>query len=94
MNAGRFIGLVVQGSSTVTYGAISDHIKASHQSRGFALIYTLANGASVVGPLVFGLIADYSSLDVAMWVLFGITAMTLPLGLALGVPMRDNVANA
>jgi FSR family fosmidomycin resistance protein-like MFS transporter len=89
-----FIGLVVQGSSTVTYGAISDHIKASHQSRGFALIYTLANAASVVGPLVFGLIANNSSLDVAMWVLCGITALTLPLGGVLGMSMTDSVAEA
>lgn len=77
------VGLVVQGSSTVTYGAISDHIKTSHQSRGFALIYTFANIASVVGPLALGLLANASSLNVVLWILCSLTGLSIPLALCL-----------
>ena len=77
------VGLVVQGSSTVTYGAISDHIKTSHQSRGFALIYTLANIASVAGPFASGLLADFSSLNLVLWMLCVLTGLSIPLALCL-----------
>ena len=73
------VGLVVQGSSTITYGAISDHIEASHQSRGFALIYSFSGIATVVGPFAFGLLADVSGLDSVLWVLCVLTGMCLPL---------------
>ena len=73
------IGLVVQGSSTVTYGAISDHIENSHQSRGFALIYSFSGIATVIGPFGFGLLADFGSLDMVLWGLCAITALSIPL---------------
>jgi len=71
------IGLVVQGSSTVTYGVISDHVEQTHQSRGFALIYSVSGIATVFGPLVFGLIADLSSLDMVLWILCALTGMSI-----------------
>ena len=83
------IGLVVQGSSTVTYGAISDHIKTSHQSRGFALIYTFANIASVVGPLALGLLANVSGLDVVLWTLCALTGLSILLALSLNAPKEQ-----
>ncbi len=71
------IGLVVQGSSTVTYGVISDQVETTHQSRGFALIYSVSGLATVFGPLVFGLIADLSSLDMVLAVLCVLTAVSM-----------------
>jgi MFS family permease len=73
------VGLVVQGSSTVTYGAVAGFVARDRQSRGYALIYTLANGSSVVGPFVFGLIADRAGLDVSLWVLALTAVVTLAL---------------
>lgn len=77
------VGLVVQGSSTVTYGAISDHIETSHQSRGFALIYTLANIASVVGAFASGLLANLTSLNLVLWILCVLTGLSVPFALCL-----------
>ena len=77
------IGLAVQGSSTVTYGAVADFIERDRQTRGYALIYTVANGASVGGPFVFGMIADWQGIDAALWVLAALAAMTVPLSLVL-----------
>ena len=73
------VGLVVQGSSTITYGAISDHIEISHQSRGFALIYSFSGIATVVGPFAFGLLADFSGLDMVLWMLCVLAGLSIPL---------------
>ena len=73
------IGLVVQGSTTVTYGVISDHVEATHQSRGFALIYSISGIATVFGPFVFGLVADWRGLDAVLWILCALTAVSIGL---------------
>jgi len=78
------IGLVVQGSSTVTYGSVSDFISEDRQARGYALIYSLANGASIAGPFIFGLVADTWSLQVAMWLLAVLVIVTIPFSAVLG----------
>jgi len=72
------IGLVVQGSSTVTYGSVADFIEHGRQSRSYSLIYTLVNSASVAGPFLFGLLADYSGLTPSLWILAVAVCMTLP----------------
>ena len=74
-----FVGLVVQGSTTVTYGVIADHVEDTHQSRGFALIYSISGIAMVFGPLLFGLLADLSGLDAVLWSLCALTALSMPL---------------
>ena len=59
-------GIVLQGSSTITYGTVSDLVDETRHSRGFALIYTLVSIASVAGPIGFGLVSDGFGLDAAM----------------------------
>jgi len=71
------IGLAVQGSSTVTYGAVSDFIQRGRQSRGYALVYTLSSLSAVIGPLVFGALADIYGLDISLIMLAGLTSLTL-----------------
>ena len=71
-----FIGLAVQGSSTVTYGSVSDFIHRDRQSRGYALIYTLSSLSAVVGPLVFGGLADVFGLDLSLILLALLTSLT------------------
>ena len=70
------IGLAVQGSSTVTYGSVSEFVDSKRQSRGYSLIYTLASASAVFGPFVFGYIADIFGLDAAMVVLAMVTSLT------------------
>lgn len=71
-----FIGLAVQGSSTVTYGSVSEFVDRQRQSRGYALIYTLASASAVFGPFLFGYIADIHGLDAAMVALALVTSLT------------------
>ena len=59
-------GIVLQGSSTITYGTVNDLVDERRHSRGFALVYTLVSIASVAGPIGFGLVSDGFGLDAAM----------------------------
>ena len=70
------IGMVVQGSSTITYGSVADFVTREKQSRGYALIYSLANG-SVIGPFIFGFIADLTSLYTSVGLLIILIAFTM-----------------
>ena len=65
-----------EGTSTVTYGSVSEFIDINRQSRGYALIYTLASASSVAGPFIFGLIADVQGLNFALVILALITSIT------------------
>jgi MFS family permease len=78
------IGLVTQGTSTVTYGSVSEFVDHDRQSRGYALIYTVSSISSVVGPLLLGVVADYAGLDLAMWLLALIALAALLLANVLG----------
>ncbi len=70
------IGLVVQGSSTICYGAVADYVDDKKQSRGYAVIYSFAGLASVIGPFALGVVADEAGLDTLLWCLVITTALT------------------
>ena len=75
------VGIVLQGSSTITYGSVSLFVEEARQSRGFALIYSMANGAAVVGPVGFGIISDFYSVGTAVAIMAAVTL--LPLGMCM-----------
>ena len=75
------VGIVLQGSSTITYGSVSQFVDEARQSRGFALIYSMASGASVAGPVGFGIISDIYSVGTAV-VLMAVVTL-LPLGMCM-----------
>ena len=78
-----FLGIVLQGSSSISYATVSNFVHDARQSRGFAAIYTMSNGASVAGPLAFGFVADSFGLGVSVAAMAGATLITLPLAIFL-----------
>ena len=84
-----FAGLVLQGSSTITYGTVSDLVDERRQSRGFALVYTLSSFAAIVGPIGFGLVSDRLGLDAAMTAMALVVAVPALLVLLLRGPLRQ-----
>lgn len=78
-----FLGVVLQGSSTITYGTVSDFVHHDRQSRGFAFIYSVSSAASIVGPIVFGTIGDRFGLGPAMLTMAATVLLTLPLSVLL-----------
>jgi len=61
-----FIGLFVQGSSTISYGAVADSCDDRQSAR-----------ACVIGPLVLGIIADLINLSALIWMLVIVTLLSL-----------------
>lgn len=85
-------GVVLQGSSTVTYGTVGDLVEERRQSRGFALVYTLSSAASIVGPITFGLVSDGFGLETAMTAMALVVALPAPLALLLRGALRRSRA--
>ena len=73
------VGVFLQGSSSITYGTVSNLVHTKQQSRGFSIIYTIANSASFVGPAIFGLIIDFLGFKVMMTIMATLVLVTLPL---------------
>ncbi|MCH2579502.1 MAG: MFS transporter [Pseudomonadales bacterium] len=73
------VGVFLQGSSSITYGTVSNLVHTKQQSRGFSIIYTIANSASFVGPAIFGLIIDFLGFKVMMMIMATLVLVTLPL---------------
>lgn len=61
------LGVVSQGSTSITYGLIPDLIHPDRLARGYALMYSLTSFAAAVGPFTFGLIADQFGINYAFY---------------------------
>ena len=74
-----FLGMVLQGSSSITYGSVGDLVRPDRRSRGFAAIYSTSSIASVAGPVTFGLISARFGLTSALLSMASVVLLTLPL---------------
>lgn len=83
------LGIVLQGSSSITYGAVSELVSEERQSRGFAAIYTISNAASVAGAVGFGLLSDLFGLKTSL----SLMALVVLLPIAFSVVLRQGYAS-
>ena len=86
------IGMALQGSSSITYGTVADLMNDDRQSRGFGLIYSIANAAAISAPILFGLIADQYGMAPTMLTMACIVLLPLPLCLLLRRALVDQPA--
>ena len=82
-------GVVLQGSSSITYGTVGDLVDERRQSRGFALVYTLSSIAAIAGPISFGLVSDGFGIETALVSMAVVVALPAPLALLLRGPLRQ-----
>jgi MFS family permease len=78
-----FLGVVLNGTSSVLYGTVPELAPRQHAERSFAVFYTGTIGSGAVAPILFGMLGDAVG---ASWasVATAITALaTLPLAAAL-----------
>lgn len=73
------LGLVLNGTSSVLYGAVPDLANAGKREQAFALFYTGTIGGGALAPVVFGGVGDVLGVPVAVTVLAGVLMVTLPL---------------
>lgn len=83
------VGIALNGTSTVLYGTVPELVPARARTRAFGLFYTGTIGASAAAPIVFGLISDLVSIEVAMSGL-ALSVLAAPvLTLALRAPLAQ-----
>lgn len=73
------LGLVLNGTSSVLYGAVPDLAGAEKREQAFAVFYTGTIGGGALAPVVFGGVGDALGVPVAVMVLAGVLLVTLPL---------------
>ena len=84
-----FLGVVLNGTSSVLYGTMGDFVEADSQARAFGLFYTLGIGASAAAPFAYGLLSDQWGLHAALSVVPVMVLLILPICLVL----RASLAN-
>ncbi|MCF5230642.1 MULTISPECIES: MFS transporter [unclassified Pseudomonas] len=73
------LGLMLNGTSSVLYGAVPDLAAAGKREQAFAVFYTGTIGGGALAPVVFGGVGDALGVPVAVMVLAGMLLVTLPL---------------
>jgi MFS transporter, FSR family, fosmidomycin resistance protein len=87
------LGVMLNGTSSVLYGTVSELTSPERTERAFALFYTGTIGSGAIAPIVYGMLADQLGLSGAL----SATAMTAlaicPLVFALASRLARNVAD-
>jgi MFS family permease len=73
------LGLALNGTSSVLYGAVPDLAGAGKREQAFAVFYTGTIGGGALAPVLFGRLGDSMGVPVAVMVLAGMLLLTLPL---------------
>lgn len=73
------LGLALNGTSSVLYGAVPDLAPAGKREQAFALFYTGTIGAGALAPVLFGGLGDITGVPVAVMSLAAMLLLTLPL---------------
>lgn len=74
-----FLGMFLNGTSSAIYGTVPDLIEGEKHSRAYALIYTLGSICGLIAPLLYGYLADVTSITTTMYVVAGVVLLTVPL---------------
>ena len=78
-----FLGMVLNGTSSVLYGTVPELAPTGDTGRAFALFYTGVIGSGGLAPIAYGAIADHSSRMVGILASAGTALVIVPLILSL-----------
>lgn len=76
-------GIVLNGTSSATYGSIPDFAVPTARNRAFSWFYTGTLGAGAIAPTVAGLAGDMVGIPAAVGIVAALVLLTLPLAWAL-----------
>jgi FSR family fosmidomycin resistance protein-like MFS transporter len=85
-----FIGVALNGTSSVLYGTIGDLVESDRQGRAFGLFYTLGSVCGILAPWGYGFLGDLISIPTTIAVVGCAIFLTIPLCLVL----RSSVGEA
>jgi MFS transporter, FSR family, fosmidomycin resistance protein len=78
-----FLGMVLNGTSSVLYGTVPELAPKGNTGRAFALFYSGVIGSGGLAPIAYGAIADHSSRMIGILASAGTAAVVVPLVLSL-----------
>lgn len=87
-----FIGIVLQGTSSVLYATIGEYVEPERLSRGFGLFYTVGSVCGIVAPLAVGVLGDRLGVPAVMGTLGAAILLTLPLVPLLRPQARERIS--
>jgi len=88
-----FVGIVLNGTSSVLYATVAEIIPPASRSRGYGLYYAITLGSGAVAPMIFGLITDLRGLFTTILSTGFLALLTVPLARYLTVK-EDPPANS
>ncbi len=71
------LGVVSQGSTSITYGLLPDYICKDRMARGYAVLYSSTSIAAAAGAWLIGLAADHYDIATAFMLMAGISLLAL-----------------
>jgi FSR family fosmidomycin resistance protein-like MFS transporter len=84
-----FLGIALNGTSSVLYGTVGDFLSSHRQARAYGLFYTLGIGAGALSPVVLGVVSDHWSVTAALSILACSIFAVLPLCSILRASIKD-----
>ena len=81
-----FVGVVLNGTSSVLYATVAEMVSPSARSRGYGLYYAITLGSGAVAPMAYGLFTDSFGLSLTLIAIASIVLLTLPLTRTLSAP--------
>ncbi|MGV7210393.1 MFS transporter [Oxalobacteraceae bacterium A2-2] len=73
------LGLALNGTSSVLYGAVPELAAPGKREQAFALFYTGTIGGGALAPVIFGWLGDQAGIAAAVVILAIVLLLTLPL---------------
>jgi MFS transporter, FSR family, fosmidomycin resistance protein len=86
-----FVGLVLNGVTTVIYGSVPNYVAPEQRTRALSVFYTITIGAAAASPPVAGFIGDLIGIPGTVAVVSALTLATIPLAFLLKDP-RDTAS--
>jgi len=74
-----FVGIVLNGTSSVLYATVAEIIAPMARSRGYGLYYAITLGSGAVSPMVYGLLTDSLGLSFTIISAALMVLLTIPL---------------
>jgi MFS family permease len=84
-----FLGIALNGTSSVLYATVAEFVDSRRHSRGFGLFMTMTIGASALSPTIFGVISDLNGVPAALTIVAVLALLTLPLCVGLRRPLAE-----
>jgi MFS transporter, FSR family, fosmidomycin resistance protein len=81
-----FVGVVLNGTSSVLYATVAEIISPMGRSRGYGLYYAITLGAGAGAPVIYGLVTDMLGLTFSLVCIALMASVTIPLSRYLSKP--------